>query len=531
MSYTMNGIGTQIYGRQRLLTRRGECELCGAPADLQSYDCTNYFVIFFIPIIPLGKLRLLDHCSVCQRWHQLKRKDWEQQKDKALSKVLASLKQDPHDPEAINDALATSASFQDESILLQFKDLAADFPQNAELQLTLANCLSMFARHDEAIDAYQRSLEAHDCQGTREQLAVELLRMKKAAQAEANLSHIWSGDDPDSIGLGILLIEGYQAVADHEAAMSRMDRLEQTYPHLVEDKDFQKFRKQAAKHRKKGTAVRETTLVSTSTKGFDHEGASAKIAIYIAPVLAVLVLTLYCGYAAWKGRHQEVFLVNGLNQPYTAAINGKSRSLDANSWQKISLVEGDVVVSVADQELWIPEHTVRIQTPFISRPFANRTFVLNPDRLALIANEEVLYGENTDQREPEYQIAVGQLLYEFTGIDYVFQEAPDEVTVENGFAVRDVLRHVDTSQWTGLEIVDELLSFSGPEVTREYLLRRLQLNADSPSCVAGLKNTMTAEEYLELVRSRLDEKPTQVAWHLVYQDTMQRVEPEYDLGQ
>ena len=42
---------------------------------------------------------------------------------------------------------------------------------------------------------------------------------------------------------------------------------------------------------------------------------------------------------------------------------------------------------------------------------------------------------------------------------------------------------------------------------------------------------MTAEKYLDMVKSRLDEKPTQVAWHLVYQDTMQRDEPEYDLRQ
>ena len=57
MPSTVNGIGTWYYGKDNLVTRNDRCEFCGNYGELKSYDTTLYFVVVFIPLIPLGRKR------------------------------------------------------------------------------------------------------------------------------------------------------------------------------------------------------------------------------------------------------------------------------------------------------------------------------------------------------------------------------------------------------------------------------------------------------------------------------------------
>jgi hypothetical protein len=62
MPTTYNGIGTQYYGRRNEEKRPGVCPHCGASVELSSYDTRLWFVIVFIPFIPLGRKRVIDQC-------------------------------------------------------------------------------------------------------------------------------------------------------------------------------------------------------------------------------------------------------------------------------------------------------------------------------------------------------------------------------------------------------------------------------------------------------------------------------------
>ncbi len=53
MPGSVNGIGTTYYGKKELRTRTGACERCHKEADLRSYQTRLWFIIFFIPVIPL----------------------------------------------------------------------------------------------------------------------------------------------------------------------------------------------------------------------------------------------------------------------------------------------------------------------------------------------------------------------------------------------------------------------------------------------------------------------------------------------
>ena len=58
MPTTINGIGTRYFGRRNPSTRSDVCRHCDRLAVLDSYDTRLWFVIAFIPIIPLGRKRI-----------------------------------------------------------------------------------------------------------------------------------------------------------------------------------------------------------------------------------------------------------------------------------------------------------------------------------------------------------------------------------------------------------------------------------------------------------------------------------------
>ena len=76
MPTIVNGIGTWYCGKRRIHRVKSGCSQCGAFAELESYDTTLYFVIFMVPIIPLGQKRILESCPSCQRHKIVKLKDW-----------------------------------------------------------------------------------------------------------------------------------------------------------------------------------------------------------------------------------------------------------------------------------------------------------------------------------------------------------------------------------------------------------------------------------------------------------------------
>ena len=60
MPQTLNGIGTKYYGKANAVSERAVCDSCGREGIQESYDTNRYFVLVFIPLLPLGKYRILD---------------------------------------------------------------------------------------------------------------------------------------------------------------------------------------------------------------------------------------------------------------------------------------------------------------------------------------------------------------------------------------------------------------------------------------------------------------------------------------
>jgi len=95
MPVTYNGIGTHYYGQRNIETRPGVCRQCGRGGNLSSYDTRLWFVIVFIPVIPLGRKRIVDYCPACRRHFAVDLQKWEMAKQLEISGALEKFRSNP----------------------------------------------------------------------------------------------------------------------------------------------------------------------------------------------------------------------------------------------------------------------------------------------------------------------------------------------------------------------------------------------------------------------------------------------------
>src|SRR5262245_29724763 len=95
MPTTVNGIGTHYYGRKNITKRPGPCPFCGRGVELTSYDTRLWFVVVFIPIIPLGRKRIIDQCASCRRHYVVEMQKWETAKQLEISGAQEEFRKNP----------------------------------------------------------------------------------------------------------------------------------------------------------------------------------------------------------------------------------------------------------------------------------------------------------------------------------------------------------------------------------------------------------------------------------------------------
>src|ERR1041385_1124874 len=101
MPATYNGIGTTYYGKSNLESRNGTCRSCNRDTTLISYDTRLWFVVVFIPVIPLGRKRIIDYCSACTRHYVVDLGKWETSKQLEISAALEKFRSGPTHENAI----------------------------------------------------------------------------------------------------------------------------------------------------------------------------------------------------------------------------------------------------------------------------------------------------------------------------------------------------------------------------------------------------------------------------------------------
>jgi len=247
--------------------------------------------------------------------------------------------------------------------------------------------------------------------------------------------------------------------------------------------------------------------------------------LLVLAAICVAVVISYLAYCYLMGENHTVYVVNGLEYPYTVLINGKSYNLLPRSEIGVRIKEGTVKIEVPDKKIGIEPEQVQIKTEFLSRPFSQKVFVLNPDRTAIILWQEMLYAVDADISKPvniPESIYINKHFYEFDKIDYAFEEFPHQIKLPSGSK---------TGRKTRVELLkiynlDALLGLIEKKVNKDsakkFLMRCQQLHHDRSDYLYYLQYAYaTEDEFNSFISELIKDRPIAIEIHKYYQTAMQ----------
>jgi len=529
-----NGTGTWYWGRTNLRTRLGACEFCRKVGQLQSYDTTKFFVFVLVPIIPLGRKRVFDECPYCRRHRVTSLKKFRELREREVGTAAAELSASPaNEQKAVHALMVVKAYDADEQFPQVARLIERSLAQNPAAQAALASAYAYFGQAREAESAYLRSLKLRPSSDVQEALATFYLQRGRPDDARAQLQSVLVSCRSDKLPMLYLVVECYQSLGTHADALGLLGDIAAAFPAVQSDAAYNRYWTDSERHLSDGKPLKPRGQITLGTGAPVRRPLLALIPRLIAPALVILLAALYFGAAYHEGRARTVYVVNGLRQPYDVDVAGQRVHLLALHQTAVEVPEGSLTISVPDAALAIPPQTCRIETPFWKRPVLRPTFVINPDRFAVIVEEKTTYVPTSTPTPPNPQtrphhLYVGQLLYEFSKIDYVFEGFPDKITSEEGTSAlsRTRVGILDVMPDKAARLISKEL---GPAACGAFVRHHLQFNPEDTQFMGAVLDLVEPADAVAMLRPKLAVRPVLVDVHRKYQDLVGKAEPNYDL--
>lgn len=242
-----------------------------------------------------------------------------------------------------------------------------------------------------------------------------------------------------------------------------------------------------------------------------------------AAVLAILIIFL--GVNFYFARHRLVFVLCGYDQPLTVSVPGaESVSFSQPGRRALYLPEGSHVATVTG----VTNQTIpfAIGSDFFGRFFDRTAFVLNPGGASLVVTEETVYAGKDSGADPEgmggFQLHYGQPFFVVPGVDYLFEEFPEHITITHSSA-RESRRRLD-------QILDDPLLIFYSLVSQAKYMDALRLaewhvtlhpeRTEILSAYVGVAQMAGREEQARVfLAQNLGRRPMEIEWHRMYQET------------
>lgn len=270
----------------------------------------------------------------------------------------------------------------------------------------------------------------HLLEGTyesQEMLARILLLQVQPEEAAPYLEHLLVEPDETKVGFLALLVNAWQAKGMHDQALDVLNRMEPLYPAFAKGKEFKKLHKLSTKNRAKGKAVR-SPLFEEPRRAGKHTAWGGGFAKFVFPALLVLGALIWMGVSWYKGEHQQFYLVSGLEKPYSVEIDKQSYTLQPGQVLPIELAEGKHELKASGLAASAGE-TLNLSRSFWGRVFDGNVYVINPDRVALLALTRMVYStkHTANEKLPDPVLYSGKAFYSMERIDYPFAPFPETI--------------------------------------------------------------------------------------------------------
>ena len=527
MPSTYNGIGTHYYGKKNIQKRGATCRQCGRQGELTSYDTRLWFVIVFIPIVPLGRKRIIDYCGGCTRHYVVEADKWETSKQLEISGAREKFRVS----QSLEDAMPLHQQMMNFHQLDQAaefrKTMCEKFADNAKVHAYLGASLEQFGKLDESAVMFQRALDLRsDMPEARTGVAQTHLRAGKLDEARKLLDFL---EKPGAAQLYEIeplnkLAQAYQRAERHAEALELFAVIQREVPVVAEKKWFRKF---VAKSEK---AVKRTESQLPKQKfsfkrlfQVDTAGASSSAphvtwkSLLVLGVIVALVLLGFVIANEYTRRHRTLHIVNAFGQPATVRIAGVDEIKNIRGTREVTLVEGHYHASISGPVA--DEVDFDIRSSYFDRWGSDPAWVLNVGGKAVLIRTEATY--SAEQIPAHISVHFGNKFETFGDISHPFRDLPQSLQVsEHGSRT---LVSLNVHQGNGVDIAAYYLTKGDVNVAMNFSETWLKMNPEDEQMLRlyaaqALRQHQTNRLDVFL-RPGLKVRPLRTEWHRTYQQT------------
>lgn len=265
MPITINGIGTTYYGRKNPRVYEAYCESCKQSTRFTDYTTGHYFVVIYIPIIPLGKRQIIGECSSCRVHRVMPLKQWEQIREESLQTGFEQLATNTDDPASAIDLLYRLTTFnQIEEAFDLAESTALHHGEDFATQIAIGNWYADQGRNTLADHCFARAIAIdpqHPASCTLQ--ATAAIKAEKLREAATFLQPLRQSDETYDPSLFYYYAVQCQKAGEHQTALDEFTELVKRNQALGFDKAFRK----SVKASEKALAKAESILPSRGLFG------------------------------------------------------------------------------------------------------------------------------------------------------------------------------------------------------------------------------------------------------------------------
>jgi tetratricopeptide (TPR) repeat protein len=521
MPFTYNGVGTHYHGHHNSERRAGNCQACGRGGELESYNTRLWFVVFFIPIIPLGRKRIIDQCRYCRRHYMADADQWETQKQLNVSGAMETYRADPT-PEKAMAAYQQLINFHQATQAIEFrKEIEVKFSQSAKLLAYLGMATAVKGMAEESAKYFHRAFELRpDLPEARIGIAREHIRLGRLNEARQMLDFLEKPGAGQLYSLEPLetLANAYQRAAKAEPALELFQCLLTALPRIGEIPGFRK-RVQACE---KVLGRKQSILPKWkfSWKNLFRRGpAQPRQGIRITwrglatcGVVVAIFVGLLAVHSFYQSHHRSLFIVNGFKDPATVEVRGQNAvEVPGHGERKLTLPEGTYHVSIKG-----PVHQEEDVTLTANGSPSRPIWLLNVGGRALLLEERVTYKPGSPP-PPELRAHFGEAFERIDDVSHPFETLPQSIQMNSNEGQR-VLTSLEFSKAK----VDELLNWFAVRNRKAEELRlaewRIQVQPDDAEALSVFVELAKPSHAEEVLHAGLMRRPVAMNWHRVYQN-------------
>ncbi len=522
MPQTINGIGTTYYGKRNQQKRHAVCTSCSREVDLLSYDTRHWFVIFYIPIIPLKKKRIIDQCPLCTMHRAADLDDWETASQLGVAQSLRKYQASPSVESAI-ETHGCQVSFGEMAAADEFRPQAiVAFPESADLRFAFGSQLEAFGRQDIARKEFEAAIEVD---ANHEYACGALSRYwisdGKLAQAEQLIQFAMQpgvGLHPQLENIEILM-RAYDQKKDHAATLRCAKQLLVEFPKMA---DFGNYRK-LVRRNEKALGLSESLLPKQDRNWYTifnpkdtRVDANQRTLAYLGLAVALLIVG-FLVTNEYIRTHRTFHLLGSAALPLMLTIDDQPPIRLAGK-SEVVLAEGKHSLRVSTDQGELEPVEFAIQAGYWSRWFSRPAWVFNP--CAAVLQYRVVYTQNPGNAgTPPETVMLEPNVYSFPAIDHPFNDPPERVSTKSTskVIVKDCLAYQPLTSSQHMKAIKQM---RGAEQALRFAENRMRL---VPADVALLvefqdlfDNTKLSGQARDILAAGLNSPNLHFAWHRAY---------------